>query len=148
MDPAFMTATAAGLGSLVGASASIATTLITQRTQSARATTEWQLRERESLYKSFIMEASRLAVDALSNSLQQPGQLVTLYALLSQIRLMSGEDVLDEAQTCCRRIVDLYSRPNLTGDEIRAAYEANQIDPLKDFSTACRAELLAMSSRV
>jgi hypothetical protein len=34
----------------------------------------------------------------------------------------------------------------MTLDEIRAAIEANALDPLKDFSVACRVELLELSS--
>jgi hypothetical protein len=136
---------AAALGSLVGATASIATTWITQRTQIIRANSEWKLRERESLYKEFITEASRLTVDAVAHSLEQPDQLMTLYGILSCIRLMSGDEVVRRGEACCRRIVELYGRPNLTTDQIRAAVEAHdldEIDPLKEFSTACRNELL------
>jgi hypothetical protein len=141
-----VTALAAALGSLVGATASIATTWITQRTQTIRAHTEWKLRERESLYKEFITEASRLIVDALAHCLERPDQIVALYGILSRIRLMSGEEVVRQGEACCRRIIELYGRPNLTTDQIRAAAEAHQvddIDPLKEFSTACRKELLA-----
>ncbi len=146
MDATVVTAMAAALGSLVGASASIATTWITQRTQTTRANAEWQLREREALYKEFITEASRLAIDALGHSLERPDQLVGLYGILSRIRLMSGDQVLGHAEECCRRIVELYRQPNLTSDQIHAAFEANELDPLKEFSFACRMELLAMSS--
>ncbi len=111
-----------------------------------RGYTERKLRERESLYGEFITEASRLAVDALVHSLEQPDKLVTLYGILGRIRLISGEEVLGEAEDCCRRIVDLYSRPNMTSEQIRAVFEANKLDPLKDFSAACRAELLEISS--
>ncbi|HEV2972049.1 MAG TPA: hypothetical protein VGY55_18900 [Pirellulales bacterium] len=48
MDATVVTAMAAAIGSLVRASASIATTWLTQRTQSTRAATEWKLHERES----------------------------------------------------------------------------------------------------
>ena len=146
MESTVVTATAAALGSLVGATASIATTWITQRTQAIRANWEWQLRERESLYKEFITEASRLTVDALVHCLERPDQLMALYGILSCIRLMSGEEVVRQGEACCRRIVELYGRPNLTTDQIRAAAEADDlddIDPLKEFSTACRKELLA-----
>ena len=146
MNSTVVTAMAAALGSLVGAAASIATTWITQRTQTIRADSEWKLRERESLYKKFITEASRLAVDALAHSLEQPDQLMALYGILSCIRLMSGEEVVRQGEACCRRIIELYGRPNLTTDQIRAAVEAHDlddIDPLKEFSTACRNELLA-----
>ena len=146
MNSTVVTAMAAALGSLVGAAASIATTWITQRTQTIRADSEWKLRERESLYKEFITEASRLTVDALAHSLEQPDQLMALYGILSCIRLMSGEEVVRQGEACCRRIIELYGRPNLTTDQIRAAAEAHDlddIDPLKEFSTACRNELLA-----
>ena len=146
MDNTVVTAMAAALGSLVGASASIVTTWLSQRAQSARAHVEWKMRERESLYKDFIMEASRLSADAMMTSLERPDQLVVLYGILSRIRLVSGDDVLGKATSCCRRIVDLYKRPNLTPDQLRAEFESNHFDPLNDFSAACRAELLTMSS--
>ena len=146
MDSTFLTALAAALGSLVGASASIGTIWLSQRRQSILATAEWKLRERESLYKEFIMEASRLFGDAMVNSLDRPNQLVALYGILSRIRLISGDDVLSKAVDCCHRIVGLFRRPNLTAEQIRAAFEADEFDPLKEFSAACRTELLAMSS--
>jgi hypothetical protein len=148
MDSTVVTALAAALGSLVGATASIGTTWISQRRQSIRASAEWKLRDHESLYKEFIMEASRLFGDAMVKSLERPDQLVGLYGILSRIRLISGDEVLSKAVGCCHRIVELYRRPNMTADQIRAAFEANEFDPLKEFSAACRAELLAMSSIV
>ena len=146
MNATVLTAMAAALGSLVGATASIATTWITQRTQTLRADSEWKLRERASLYKEFITEASRLTVDAVAHSLEGPDKLMALYGILSCIRLMSGEEVVRQGEACCYRIIELYGRPNLTTDQIRAAVEAHDldgIDPLKEFSTACRNELLA-----
>lgn len=145
MESTIVTATAAALGSLVGAAASIATTWITQRTQIARARSEWRLHERESLYKEFITEASRLAVDALTHSLERPDQIVTLYGVLSRIRLMSGQQVVHQGEACCRRIIELYGQPNLTTDQLRAAAATDgfaELDPLKEFSNACRNELL------
>jgi len=146
MDSTVVTALAAALGSLVGASASVVTTWISQRKQAIRASTEWKLRERESLYGQFLAEASRLAVDALSHSLERPDHLAGLYGLLSRMRLLSSDEVLGKAEDCCRRIVELYRRPNLTSDQVQAAFDANEFDPLREFSAACRAELLAMSS--
>ena len=148
MDSTVVTALAAALGSLVGATASIGTTWISQRRQSIRASAEWKLRDHESLYKEFIMEASRLFGDAMVKSLERPDQLVGLYGILSRIRLIAGDEVLSKAVGCCQRIVELYRRPNMTAEQIRAAFEANEFDPLKEFSAACRAELLAMSSIV
>ena len=146
MNSTVITAMAAALGSLVGAAASIATTWITRHAETIRAHSEWKLRQRESLYNEFSTEASRLTVDALAHCLEQPDQLMDLYGILSRIRLMSGEEVVREGEACCRRIMELYGRPNLTTDQVRAVAEGHELDgmdPLKEFSTACRNELLA-----
>jgi hypothetical protein len=143
-DTNMFIALAAGLGSLMGAGSSIATTWITQRTQSLRATKEWKLRERQVLYNEFITEASHLALDALTHSMEQPDQIMTLYGVLSRIRLVSSEDVVRHAEACCGRIIELYGRPNLTADQIRAVvadHKVDELDPLKEFSQACRNEL-------
>jgi hypothetical protein len=34
----------------------------------------------------------------------------------------------------------------MTSDQIHTAYEANHLDPLKNFSAECRKELLAISA--
>jgi hypothetical protein len=145
MNATLLTAIAAALGSLVGAIASIATTWINQRTQSSRAATELRLRECAALYKEFVTEASRLAADAMFHSLEKPEQLVTLYGILSRIRLVSSDTVLANADECCRRIIDLYRQPNLGSDDIQAALESHDLDFLRDFSLACRDELTAMA---
>src|SRR5207253_10240464 len=133
MDSTVVTALAAALGSLVGATASIGTTWISQRRQSIRATAEWKLRDHESLYKEFIMEASRLFGDAMVNSLDRPDQLVALYGILSRIRLISGADVLRKAVGCCHRIVGRYRRADMTAEQFRAACEADEFDRLTEF---------------
>jgi hypothetical protein len=140
MDSSIITATAALLGSLAGASGSIFTTWMTQRSQFIRERAVEELRRRELLYEGFIKDASNSVIDALSNSLDRPDKFVQLYAHLSCIRLLSSQPVLAAAEECCRRIVELYSKPNLTVEQIRATFEVDHFDPLRDFSAACRAE--------
>jgi hypothetical protein len=141
MDSSIVTAAAALVGSLVGASASIFTSWMTQRSQFIRERAVEELRRRELLYEEFIKEASNSVIDSLTSSLDRPDKFVKLYAKLSCIRLLSSQPVLSAAEECCHRIVDLYSGPNLTVDQIRARVQADDHDPLADFSTACRAEL-------
>jgi len=141
MDSTMITAIAAVFGSCVGGAASIAATWIAQRTQTDREQTEARLRDRESLYGDFITEASRLAVDAAEHSLEGPNKLINLYGILGRIRLLAGEKVVAEAEACCRRIVELYSMPNMTVDQVRLAVESERFDPVKDFSIVCRTEL-------
>jgi len=145
MDSNLVTAGAAALGSLMGASASILTTWMTQRTQSVRSQTEIKLRERASLYGEFITEASRLTVEAFSHSLEKPDTFVKLYGLLGRIRLVAADALLAAAEACVREIADLYAKPNMTIEQIRMAFEQEHLDPLKEFSSACRAELLEIS---
>jgi len=145
MDITLVTATAAALGSLVGGGASITTTWITQRTQRIQSHAEWKLREREATYKQFITEASRLAVEALTHSLERPDQIMTLYGVLSCIRLMSGQEVVRQGEACCRRIIEQFGKPNLTTEQLGATVagkEVGELDPLRGFSKACRDELL------
>lgn len=141
MDSSMITATAALLGSLAGASASIFTNWMTERSQFVRQHAVEELRRRQLLYEEFIKDASNSVIDSLTNSLDRPDKFVKLYSSLSCIRLLSSPPVLAAAEECCRQIVELYSRPNMTVDEIRASFEVNDFDPVREFSAACRAEL-------
>ena len=144
MEPSVVTAMAAAMGSLVGAGTSIATTWMVERTQNIRTSAEWKLRELESLYKEFVAEASRLAVYAVTHTPEKLDEIVALYGILSQVRLVSGEAVVREGEACCRRIIELYLQPNMTKDQILAAVTSDdlpQLDPIKAFSNACREEL-------
>ena len=145
MDATVITAVAAACGSLVGAAATIVTTWVTQRTQRRHAEREAKLRNREALYGEFITEASRLAVEALSHSLERPETFVKLYGITGRIRLVATDPVLDAAEACIRQIIDLYAKPNLTVEQIRLAFERDVLDPIKDFSVACRKELLEIA---
>jgi hypothetical protein len=145
MDSTMIAGGAAALGSVVGAAATICTAWITQRTQAVRSRIELNLRGREALYGEFITEASRLTVDAFTHQLEQPATFVELYGILGRVRLVATESALAAAEACCRGIVDLYARPNMTIDQIRTAFDHGQIDPIKEFSTACRTELLEIA---
>ena len=145
MDTPMITALAAASGSIVGAVVSGFIAWNTQRMQTVRELTQERLRERRSLYGEFIMEASRLVVDAVSHSLETAEKLVMLYGILGRIRLVSKGRVLAEAEKCVRRIVDLYDSPNLTVEQVRASLDSDDFDPLKAFSSACQAELLTIA---
>src|SRR6266853_241223 len=140
MDSAFITAMAAVLGSLAGASASIATTWMTQRNQLIRDRTKAELSRRELLYGEFITETARLTADAFDHSLERPETLTHVYAIMCRIRLTATVQVIQAAQECCRHLVYLYSQPNLTRDQIYDRLREAK-HPLRDFAAACRAEL-------
>jgi hypothetical protein len=145
MDSTMITAIAAACGSVVGAAATIVTNWITQHTQTVRADREQTLRNREALYGEFITEASRLTVEALGNSLERPDTLVKLYGITGRIRLVATDAVLAAAEVCIHQIIDLYVKPNMTVEQMRQAFERDGLDPIKDFSVACRKELLEVA---
>src|SRR6266446_7439498 len=123
MDSSLITGTAAVLGSLAGASASIVTTWMTQRNQKDRERSQAELRRRETLYGEFINEVSRLTADAFEHSLERPDVLVNVYAIAGRIHLVASAPVMKTTDECCRHIVDLYSRPNMTIEQIRTALQ-------------------------
>jgi len=118
MDANLITALAGVLGAVSGASAAIATTWITQKSQTIRERAKSETRKRETLYGDFITEASQRLADAFDHSLDKADTLVKLYAILGRIRLMSSDAVLTAAEECCDRVVDLYAKPNRPMAEI------------------------------
>ena len=128
------------LGSLAGASASIATTWMTQRNQMIRERSQAELRRRETLYGEFINEVSRVTADAFEHSLEHSNSMVNAYAIAGRIHLVASTPVMNTADQCCSYIVDLYSRPNKTVEQIRTALQVLD-HPLRAFEDACRAEL-------
>jgi hypothetical protein len=145
VDANFITAMAGVLGSISGASAAIATTWIAQKSQTVRERAKWETRKRETLYGDFITEGSYLVADAFDHSLDKPETLVKLYANLGRIRLVSSDPVLAAAEECCERIIDLYSQPNRTIDQIYVTMRSKELEFFKRFSAACRSELRAFS---
>jgi hypothetical protein len=141
MDPNIITGLAGVLGSVTGASAAIATTWISQKSQTIRERAKWETRQRETLYGDFITEGSRLAVDAWDHSLDRPETLVKRYAALGRIRLVSSDAVLATAEAYCKRIVDDYGKPNRTIGEIFTEIRGEEPDVFKRFSDGCRVEL-------
>jgi hypothetical protein len=146
MDANLITGLAGVLGSISGASAAIATTWISQKSQTVRERAKWETRKRETLYGDFITEASHLIADAIDHSLDKPETLVKLYANLGRIRLVSSDAVLVAAEECCDRIVDLYGQPNMTIDEIFTTLRSKELEFFKRFSDACRVELRRYST--
>ena len=141
MDQNLITAMAGVLGSVSGASAAIATTWISQKSQTIRERAKSETRTRETLYGNFITEASQRLANAFDHSLDSPETLVKLGAILGRIRLFSSDAVLTAAEECFERIVELYAKPNRTIAEVFTTLHSGEFEFLKRFSDACRVEL-------
>lgn len=129
----------------MGALASSVGTWISQRHQDRRHLLAKRVFHREQLYSDFISESTRAMADALQNNFRDPNQLTATYSLLSRIRLSSSADVLASAESVVQHILNTYSEPNLSLEEIRLR---RREDPLREFSDICRCELEAMQKQL
>lgn len=144
MDAGFISVTSGLLGSIIGGSATVATTWVVQRTLNKRELVRDEIRKREALYGEFIAECTKLFMDAFLHTLEKPEVLLPVYALINRIRLVASAPVLAEAENLVARLTDQYFSRNLTVDELRHIARSDEADPLRPFGEACRAELKSM----
>src|SRR6516162_5096481 len=147
MNASTITALAAISGSMVGALGSLAASWVTQRHQDRRDLLTKKIVHREALYSGFISEAARLLVDALEHNFNDPKNLIPSYALLGRIRLGSSPQVSMAAEEVVKLIMDAYTKPNLTAEQVQFAAVGGE-DPLRAFSETCRAELESMQGQL
>jgi hypothetical protein len=142
MDTAYLSALAALAGSAIGGLTSLGASWLTQRVQFSAQLLAHDIGRRGDLYKDFIDEASKSYADAFEHDMADVPKLVHLYSLVSQMRIFSSQVVIDQADRIMIRIVETYRSPNKSLRDI-VAYDPNSdvLDPLRDFSNACRDEL-------
>src|SRR6516162_4241816 len=90
MNAAYFSAFAALAGSAIGGLTTFAAAWVTQRQQ---ANVQWLLQEktrRQELYREFIEEASKFYVDALIHDQTEAPSLVSLYAFVNKMRVVSN----------------------------------------------------------
>src|SRR5215510_5924233 len=141
MDQAYFSALAALAGSTIGGLTSLATSWLTQHTQYRAQQLGHDLTIREDLYKNFIEEASQLYTDAYEHDKADTSKLVKLYALVSMMRVMSSPRIIEAADKVCRVIIETYLSPNKTFRDLPEFLRDDAMDPLREFSNACRDEL-------
>jgi len=140
MDAAYLSALAALAGSAIGGLTSLGASWLTQRVQVTAQRHAHELSRREELYKDFMDEASAAFADAFERSEADVAKLVRLYALVSRMRVVSSERVVEQADAVMRTIMETYRAPNRSLREATEKAEPSALDPLRAFSDACRAE--------
>jgi len=140
MDTSVITALAALAGAIIGGVTSGVASWLSQRAQARiQQLSHYQLR-RQDLYKEFIEQASKLYIHALQNDKPDVSGLVGLYAEVSRMRALSSTRVVNSADQIVKDIVNSYLKPNKTIPELQQMADSGLIDPLRNFSEACRAE--------
>jgi adenosylmethionine-8-amino-7-oxononanoate aminotransferase len=140
MEPATISALAALAGATIGGVTSFAATWLTQRTQARVQELTHSLTVREQLYKAFIKEASKLYADALVHEISDISHLVGLYAMISEMRVISARNTVENADKVARMILNTYRAPNKTLPELEDMVNRGAIDLLQTFSEAARQE--------
>ena len=140
MNPAYLSALSALAGSMIGALASFSTTWLTQHFQDRTQRRLQEMSRREKLYGDFIDEAARLFADSLTHTLEEPAKLVSLYAILGKLRLFASAKTMEVAQLVMSRIIEVYYQP-VDAFEGRHSIESHELDILRSFTEACRADL-------
>jgi hypothetical protein len=141
MNSAYVPAFAALAGSAIGALTSLASAWFTQHHQDRVRRLSGEKTGRQKLYKQFINEASKLYADALVHNQAEVSALVSVYALISRMRVVSSSLVVERAEAVVHLIIDTYFTPNKTFSDFRELINGHAANPLRDFSEACRAEL-------
>jgi hypothetical protein len=141
MNATYLPALAALAGSAIGGLTSLGSAWLTQRHQDRATRRSRDKARRQKLYNQFIDEASKLYADALVHDQAEIAALVSVYALISRMRVVSSFAVVEKAEAVVRVIIDTYFAPNKTFPEVRSLIDSHAMDPLRAFSEECRAEL-------
>jgi hypothetical protein len=143
MDLAYVSALAALAGSVVGGLTSGATAWLNQRLESRTGQIAQELAHRLELYKDFITAASKTYAEALVTSEPNIGELISLYAMISRMRVLSSANIVARAERVLLETTSAYFEPNRTVQELQELIQmGTRIDPLKNFAEAVREELV------
>ena len=126
-------------GSAFGAVSTIMTNWAAQRRKDRARHHSRSVAKREELYKSFIEETSRLYADAIVSDKSEISKLVDMYALIGRMKILSSDEVIDAAEKAALLIIETYVAPTRTFVDIPQFIK--EMDPLREFSEACRREL-------
>ena len=140
IDSGYITALAALGGAALGGLTSFATSWTTMRTQMKAQRSANSKSKRQKLYKAFIDEAAKIYGDALIHDKLETTGLIDLHALVSRMRIVSSEPVIETAVNVVKVITETYSQPNKSSEEIEAMVSNGSVDILRSFGEACRDE--------
>lgn len=140
MDASIVTAVAALTGAAIGGFTSVLASWLTQHAQAKAQRLEQDQHRRQEIYKEFIKDAAKLYIDALQSDKADVSALMGLYAEVSRMRVLSSASVVDRADEMLKKITHAYLEPNKAFPELSEMAKSGLIDPLRNFSEACRAE--------
>jgi hypothetical protein len=118
MDAAHLTGLAIFAGSVVGGLTSLTSAWLTMNHEARAQRASENGVGRQKLYAQFMEEASKLYVDALVRDQAEAAAMVSIYALISKMRMVSHSTVVESAEGVVQTILTTYSRPNKTSPDL------------------------------
>ena len=86
-------------------------------------------------------------LDALVRDQPEPSAMVSIYALISKMRIVSKPNVVENAEAVMQTILRTYSLPNKTFSDLRQLMlNGDFMDPLLSFSKVCRDDLRQLAA--
>jgi hypothetical protein len=144
MHTASLTALSALAGSVIGGLTTGITTWLSLRSQARVGHRSGQLVRRQDLFSEFITAASKAYAEALFSTEPKIQDLIALYALVSQMRVLCSAEIVACAQRIIVATIDTYYTPNRTVREVNDMTKTGTlIDPLREFSESAQGELRA-----
>src|SRR6476469_8899483 len=114
LDPTLLSAFSALIGALMGGGASLAAAIYTQRYQNRLQRIAHETAKREQVYADFIMDASKLLLNAyVHDEITLGGDEQHLIGLANRMRLFAPSSVVDEAEAEIRGIVQISFKPSV-----------------------------------
>jgi hypothetical protein len=144
IDPAFVSAISALVGALMGGSASLAAAIYTQRYQNRLQRIARETAKREQVYADFIMDASKLLLNAyVHDGIILGGDEQHLIGLANRMRLFAPPTIISEAEAVIRGLVAISLKPSVDLRKLATAElsKNSNSDLLLPFSEACRSDL-------
>jgi sugar/nucleoside kinase (ribokinase family) len=144
IDPALVSTIAALVGALMGGSASLAAAIYTQRYQDRLQRVARETTKREQVYADFIMNASKLLLNAyVHEEITLDGDEQHLIGLANRMRLFAPPNIIDEAEAVIRGLIEISLKPSVDLRKLATAELSKNpnSDLLLPFSLACRADL-------
>ena len=132
------------MGAFLGGGASLAGAVYTQRSQDRLQRVAREITRRETVYADFIMNASNLLLHAyVHDEIALGHDEQHLIGLLNRMRLFAPPDVVGEAESVVKAIIEISLKPRVDPRQLATAALSKipDPDPLLPFSLVCRADL-------
>lgn len=88
-----------------------------------------------------IEETSCRYAEAFAHDTAEVTDLVNLYTLVSRMQVLSSPQIIASADRVICVIIETYLAPHKTFHDIKDILDNEAMNPLREFSNACREEL-------